>query len=1696
MPIQTDLSVSPYFDDYNENRDYYKILFRPGVSVQARELNQLQTMLQKQVERFGDNIFKRGTIVDGCDITFHPVFPYVKIRDVETDGSPVNISQYNGYHVKNNANATPLEAVIVTSITGFESRSPDLNTLYVKYLNSGYVANSTGGTDEQLTFTANQTLTVYDPTGPIEKVISYDDSAGFSNTDQVVFTSAIAIQNSTGGTLFSNNYYVNDHINNGTANLQVVAVDRTTNSQVVILRVKPRSVDLNIANNALWTLYANDRITSTNSNPASTATIVDVIGYGAEAIMRTGALGEIDQITITSKGTGYYVLPTVSIASKGATTGQIASANLVAQNYLTQITVANNATFPIGTGYAMSVGAGVIYQKGYFSRVNEHLVVVEKYNSVADGMPDQVAVGFDTTEEIINSNQDTSLLDNATGSPNETAPGANRLKLTPSLVVLSKSQADANSEFFSIAEFAQGQPYKQNRQTVYNIIGNEIARRTYEESGNYVLDQFIMNTRSPTTLSAEANNVNIVIDPGKAYVDGKRVETVANFEISLRKGDNTFVANNLTVSLNYGNYIRVKELGGAFVFKTGDTVDLYNTAVNYVSNTSLVGTVPAAPGGAAVKLGTARIRSFVHESGTPGTADATYRLYLFDIRLATAKNFTLIRSIYYGGATDATKGIADVVLEGGVAVLKDNNLSSLVYYAGQDAVKNANNISYIYRTSRTLTGGGLSATGTITFSLTGGETFPYSGTLSSAQEKELIITPLANAVSNVALSGTMTNTSPTTVTGTSTSFTSQLQAGDFIRFSTGTIAQVNNVANDTVFYTKNALAGSISGATANIYFPQFVPISLERQNRSASVDVNANTFTINIGTTLSSAVNVYVTHNVRSSNTTPVTKVASRKRYARLRLANNAANTSGPWCLGVSDVFRLNKVYRGANSTFTPASSGINDVTQYFYVDHNQTKDYYGISYLYTRPGAGITLANTDFLLVEIDYFDDSAEGLKAPGISGSYDIDDTVAYENATTTVSTYEIPEMYSDKGDYYDLRDQFDFRPQSSNTVALTTNSAAAPINPTEPSDAGRFSSIDKKFPAPDSVLTGVLEYYVGRADRVIIDSSGEFHIMEGTPGSNTLPTAPNNALTINTLKIPPYPSVPYQVSAQTMQYIDTKIANEKYTTRRLSNYRITTEVDSAERQVLQPRGYTMTDIGTLERRIADLEYYTSFTLLEAMAQKKVIPSSANNAIDRFKFGFFVDSFSTSTYSDTSNPGYAASVIDGRLVPQVEEINLQTYSPGSIATLPFVEHTLTAQQQATNGPLVVVAPVVPAPTTNNTTGTITLPPAATTPVVNTVTFVQQIVCVRQAQKTTTRSDTAPYVYEEFFYTMSEKAGPVNFFMVSTDNNVALEVFQSTGQNGPWVSTLTSATCSSITATDVAAENLTVLNNGRGVERVGGAVLRKVYGPVGGFVEDQFKISWSHNPNNGVYYKIRVYKGREHGNFDTPTDLNSLSAGAGIPGAFEYKMCYPIDVQLNSSNILANTVPAITTSFSMKHSGKLIASIEPLRVEKYISSIIGTSLFGAAPFVSGVPAIYAEQAVTFTATGLRPNTRHNVFIGVTDVTSQCKQDGGLLGGGIVTDINGNANFAWFYNSGIQPTTQTQQVAADINMLIGNKTAVIKNTDESSIASTLVTPPTYVQQVPPIVTTPPPAPAPTSIGASGGPGFGLLERFANVKAV
>jgi hypothetical protein len=1714
MALQTDFNVSPYYDDYDPQKDFYRILFQPGVAVQARELNQLQAILQNQIEKFGDNIFKRGTIIEGCNISKHEILPYVKIRDLEVDGTPVAISMYENLSVRNSSN---VQGYIVKTVSGFESRSPDLNTLYVKYNGSGTDSNTA-------TFSPSDTLEVFDTNYQIFKMKINNGSSAFSNADSVVVMSAIAITNSTGGNTFPAGAFVAGHvIQNGVANATIIEANTTANSEALILKIKPLAADLLTANTIKWRFGAGETIR--NITTANVANVAAVIGSGADASITTDSLGKITALSVVSGGAGYYVPPHVTVkidTTSSITTAEINQLDITAQNYLASITVANSALSSIGAGYGVTIDEGTIYQKGFFSRVSNQLVVVNKYSNTNFNK----SVGFLTEETIVTSNQDTSLLDNATGTYNYTAPGANRLKLTPVLYVLDKTLADANTEFLPIIEFSDGRPYKQSLSTVYNIIGDEMAKRTYEESGNFTLDQFLVTTKDSSTFSETPTVFKAAVDPGRAYINGYRVETTDNYLTSVNKGIDTVTNTNAALRLGFGNFIRVKELGGVFEFNTGATVDLYDTAKTYLSTGP--GAAITVPGGG-TKIGTARVRSVVNEytNAEPGSKDATYRMYLFDIVMNSGKNFGNVRSVYYGGTN---KGIADVILSSaGVAELQDTKDSALLFKS-VDAMKYANNMTYTYRTINQ--GELANSAGYIVLNLGAGETFPYTGQLNSSELRDFVVIPLADYEGQSNATGTVTTSSTSTsVTGAGgMDFRTSFNVGDYVKFgntSSNAIGQIAQIAGaSSMILTSNA-ATSYTGGFMKVAYPKSVPISLTNDaTKWANVESgNSQVLTIYLANTIanssgsSSSANIAIAYNATRTNVSSAAKTVQRNIHTRVAVANNAGSTLGPWALGVSDAFRLRNVYiangasrditfdvstgitnsgtanafltftntpfangdalvysntagvgvvgglangstyyvvyanasgfalsatrGGANLTLTVNSSsthkftgsplyfgsdtyGVTDVTNDFYLDMNHNQDYMDISYLYRKPRK-IVLTTNDVLLVKYDAFNGGA-GVKTVS---SYPISDgeTFAQLSSSANVHTMEIPEFLGTSGKYYDLRDQFDFRPKSNNTIGFVTDvtsvaagaNAASIINPSEPADVDRFASTEQYFPAPDTTLNANIEYYVGRSDRLVVDKNGDFVIREGKPGFiNDVPNEPSDSITLQVLRIPAYPSLPNSLSADIVKIVDTKVANEAYGRRR-SLYSISATMTEAERNAIQIKNYKMSDIASLEKRIKDLEYYVSFTLAETLAKARFIPSSLDALLDRFRYGFFVDPFTDYNYADLENPEFWATIRDNQLCPKLTEINLEFTDGGTtgIATLPFTEFNVISQGDATDGPVVTV-------TANNTSTT-----ANTTGQVTVTTVTQSTAVVTQSQRSTSRNDDGS-VYEDFFYTMSTLVGPVEFYLNSRDNNMALEVFQSFTASGPWTSTTTSATALGISTTDISSKALYNLNGG--VFENGGSVNRKSYGPVGHFIEDNFKLLWSHDPTNGQYYRLRVYKGKNHG-------------AQGSSGTFSFKLFYPTDA------VTTRTI-TVTNPNKFEYTG-MINSVSPPEFGLVASAqYAGISI----PFGGTIPGsrfVADSQKFIISTSGLKPNTYHKFTFNGEDQTAKCAQvrDTTVNTSGLLSDKNGVITFDFFYDAGIteatSDVTQQNKMAA---AMAGTKSFVVQSFDGTSKASGSIT--------------------------------------------
>ena len=120
-----------YRDDFIDSDHYHRILFNSGRALQARELTQLQTITQAELERVGRHLFKEGSVVNPGGLTLDTNFEYVKLETGEsTAGFAVGDEIVQSASPANNIKAKILRIEPADSVAG------DPATLYVKYIDT------------------------------------------------------------------------------------------------------------------------------------------------------------------------------------------------------------------------------------------------------------------------------------------------------------------------------------------------------------------------------------------------------------------------------------------------------------------------------------------------------------------------------------------------------------------------------------------------------------------------------------------------------------------------------------------------------------------------------------------------------------------------------------------------------------------------------------------------------------------------------------------------------------------------------------------------------------------------------------------------------------------------------------------------------------------------------------------------------------------------------------------------------------------------------------------------------------------------------------------------------------------------------------------------------------------------------------------------------------------------------------------------------------------------------------------------------------------------------------------------------------------------------------------------------------------------------------------------------------------------
>ena len=367
-----DFEQSPYWDDFNANKNYLRILFRPGRAVQAREVTQLQTALSNQLSNLGDHILKDGTPVTDAKIKINFEQPVFIVDAVDRSNNPIIIGEFLGKKIRG---ATSLATGIVSYI------DETTRTMYVNYRGGKFVDN------EELDV-------YYDPSEP--------------------------------------------------------------------------------------------------AGPSLDA-----------------------QITAGS----------------------------------------------ITTGVFANQESGIYYVSGNFVYVDPQGIPVDDL-----GNEGSYKVGFIFNESIITSDDDASLFDNAVGTPNQTAPGADRYNGEIQLQVYKVPNGQTlddlilDDEFHEVVVIRDGQIIKENNTVQYSKILDTIARRTFDESGNYTVREFPLQVTEyksdePSEQATLDDYFTIGVEAGKGYVQGYEVETIASSYVKVPRSRNTESVNNETIYPNIGPWL-------------------------------------------------------------------------------------------------------------------------------------------------------------------------------------------------------------------------------------------------------------------------------------------------------------------------------------------------------------------------------------------------------------------------------------------------------------------------------------------------------------------------------------------------------------------------------------------------------------------------------------------------------------------------------------------------------------------------------------------------------------------------------------------------------------------------------------------------------------------------------------------------------------------------------------------------------------------------------------------------------------------------------------------------------------------------------------------------------------------------------------------------------------------------------------
>ena len=391
----------------------------------------------------------------------------------------------------------------------------------------------------------------------------------------------------------------------------------------------------------------------------------DLNYYAIKLTSNTGTLADFDSYSLTGGTSGVkanvigYVATdgtdpdTLFVKYKDGGTDNVSTAftdgEIITSGHTDAMTAVVDTT---ATGSAAHIDAGVYYINGFHVSVATQTLVLDKYTATPS-----YRIGLTITETFETSTDDTSLLDNATGSSNVNATGAHRFKVDLTLAKLALTST-ADASFVELLRLDSGILANKVAATEYSVLADTFARRTFDESGDYAVKDFELDIRESlisgtnrgiyssgaTTVDGNTTAETMLaygLSQGKAYVRGYEIGKFGTTYVDVDKARDFDTANGSITRFDIGSYVNTTTLYNTpdVGFVSGETAAYKTLKLQDTVHTR--GTVLADSGPTVYQIGRALSKAIEFNAGTnstvflstSGVTSNTFKHYLFDVEM-------------------------------------------------------------------------------------------------------------------------------------------------------------------------------------------------------------------------------------------------------------------------------------------------------------------------------------------------------------------------------------------------------------------------------------------------------------------------------------------------------------------------------------------------------------------------------------------------------------------------------------------------------------------------------------------------------------------------------------------------------------------------------------------------------------------------------------------------------------------------------------------------------------------------------------------------------------------------------------------------------------------------------------------------------------------------------------------------------